>query len=229
MSASTRVTAARVQQRARLLQTEAEVRGIKRSELAVGEQVRGRERQPAARADDQVNVGRKIEGEVGQELGADRLRQRVHVVEHERRRPCGVGQIAEQRGDRFAGLDGAAKRLLDRRCRRRPSQRGERAEQEGLHEAAGVVALIEGEPCRAGAGRQPLAPHAREQRSLAVAGGRLDADERAFANGLELANQPLAAHHPAARARRCDLDGEERCPALLLRHGSPAGRAVHIR
>jgi hypothetical protein len=147
------LTAARVEQRARLLQTEAEVRGIKRSELAVGEQVRGRERQPAARANDQVNVGRKIEGEVGQQLGADRLRQRVHVVEHERRRPCGVGEIAEQRGDRFAGLDGAAKCLLDRRCRRRPSQRGERAEQEGLDKAAGVVVLIEGEPCRAGAGR----------------------------------------------------------------------------
>ena len=174
-----------------------------------------------------MNVRRKIEREVGKELGSHLRRQRMHVVEHERDRSRRLGQLAEQRGDRFARLDAATKRLARRRrAAAAPSERAVRAEQQRLDEATGVVVFVEREPGSARAGREPLAPEAREQRGLAVAGRRLHADQRALAHRMELAHEPLAAHDPASRARRRDLDREQCCRPLLFRHRAGEQRTL---
>ena len=131
---------------------------------------------------------------------------------------CGLGQFAEQRGDRFAGLDAAAKRLLDGADRSRPPQRGVRAEQQCLDEASGIVVGVEREPRRTSTRGQPLAAESREQRRLAVSGRSPHANQRALAHRMERAHEALAAHYPAAGARRRDLEREQRCGSVPGRH-----------
>ena len=157
------LAAACVQQRAGLVQTKAQIRDVERHELAVSKQIRCGERQPPSRAEDQVNVRRKIEREIGEEFGGRCLRHRMHIVEHERSRTCGFGQFAEQPGDRFEGVHAAAKRLLDHAGWSGPPERRVRAEQQCLNETSAIVVAVEREPCGTSTRGEPLAAHSCEQ------------------------------------------------------------------
>ena len=131
---------------------------------------------------------------------------------------CGLGQFADQRGDRFAGLHADAKRLLDGADRSGPPQRSVRAEQQCLDEASGIVVVVEREPRRTSTRDQPLAAESREQRRLAVSGRSPHANQCALAHRMECAHEALAAHHPVAGARRRDLEREQRCGSVHGRH-----------
>ena len=179
-----------VQQRAGLAPGQRQVRRVEREELARGAPARHGQPGPAP-GEDELRAGRQPLGDGRHQRPGLRRGELVHVVEDEHRRPLGGRQGPTEPG-----------RGADRAARVEAQRAPERGRHVGQQHGGVVVAAVHRDP-REGAGiaGRPL----RQQRRLAVAGGRRDLDAAHQAGAEQPVHERGAPHEAAGRRGRREL------------------------
>ena len=196
------------QQAKRLGHLEAQFGRGNPAQVAMRQQVGCLQWNRVARARGDLQVGRQVVQQVVEDLQNFRVVHPFAIVEDERCRRGALGDFREQRGQGRQRA-GAAQRFERAPAQHAVALRPAQAFDDRARDQGGTVVSIQAEPARDSPRLQPVEPPLREQRGLAVPGGRLDQKDRDVIDGPNSA-QPLAHQQALAELRRRDLENNPR-------------------